>query len=205
MLVLPFLGKGQGVDIPVGPEVIAEVEGDLDKDGIAEKVVVLNTNDTTDFGIVREIKLFKQSEKKWTLWRSSKNAILKSEEGGMMGDPFAGIDIKDGILLISHFGGSSWKWSYTDKYRFQNNEFQLIGYSSIHGKVCELWTSFDFNLSTGKIIYETAFEDCENQDQVDSKREEETFYQKGVIIGMNDRNQQKVKIITPKYKQELYL
>ena len=69
-----------------------------------------------------------------------------------MGDPFEGIEIKNGILIINHWGGSSWKWSLSDKYRFQNNQFQLIGHTSNCGKPCEYWMNCDFNISTGKVI-----------------------------------------------------
>lgn len=41
----------------------------------------------------------------------------------MMGDPFGEIEIKNGILLVSQNGGSSWKWGHTDKYRYQDENF----------------------------------------------------------------------------------
>ena len=205
ILIIPFFTNGQNIEIPAAYEIIAETEGDLDKDGVAEKVVVYNTADTAEFGKVREIRIFKLSQKKWALWKSSKNVIRGSEEGGMMGDPFEGIEIKNGILLISHFGGSSWKWGKTDKYRFQNGEFQLIGYSSVYGKPCEYWENIDFNISTGKIIFKKEFETCENEDAVISKREEESFYKKGIKLDPNNRNLQEVKIVSPKFKHALYL
>lgn len=189
---------------PGGYELIAEQAGDLDKDGISEKVLVFNTTDSTEFGYVREIIILKQLKGQWTEWRKSKKAILKSREGGMMGEPFEGIEIKNGILIISFSGGSSWKWSHQDKYRFQNNEFELIGYSSFYGRSCDYWADFDFNLSTGKIVYKKEFEDCD-KDQEIYKTENETFYKKGVKVNLNNRNDKEIKLISPKYKYELYL
>lgn len=55
----------------------------------------------------------------------------------MMEDPYGEITIEKGILSISQNGGSSWKWGFTDKYRFQNNKFELISYTSNYGKLCE--------------------------------------------------------------------
>uniref|UniRef100_UPI004047854C hypothetical protein n=1 Tax=Mariniflexile sp. TaxID=1979402 RepID=UPI004047854C len=194
----------QEIPTPKGYEVLTQKSGDLDKDGIDEKIVVHNTTDSTEFGNVREIQILKWSDGNWKKWITSRNAILKSEEGGMMGDPFGEVEIKNGVLLISHYGGSSWKWSYTGKYRFQKDEFELIGYTSVYGKPCEYWTHFDFNISTGKIEYKKEFEDCE-KDQEIYKRENEVFYHKGLKINLNNRHLEDIKITTPKYKDELYL
>ena len=189
---------------PAGYDMLKETTGDLDKDGTAEKVIVYNTTDSTDFGFVRELVILKQANGKWRLWKRSRNAILKSQEGGMMGDPFEDIEIRNGILIISCSGGSSWKWSYKDKYRFQNNQFQLIGHWSSAGKPCETWTEVDCNLQTGKINYQIDFEKCNNEPEI-YKTERETFYKKGIHININNRIPDKIKIVTPKYKKEIYI
>src|SRR5688500_16038747 len=190
--------------IPKGYLLLEEKTGDLDKDGISEKVMVYNTTDSTEDGIGREIFILKKAGEQWNVWKRSTNAILRSSEGGMMGDPFQGIEIKNGLLIISLAGGSSWKWSHEDKYRFQNNEFELIGYTSNAGKPCEYWINLDFNISTGKMIYKKEYEDCE-KDQAIYKKEEEVFYKKGIKLNLGNRNKQEIRIVLPKYKHELYL
>jgi hypothetical protein len=72
------------------------------------------------------------------------------------------------------------------------------------GKPCEYWIHIDFNLSTGKIIYKKEFEDCEKGQEI-YKTENEAFYKKGISIDLNNRNSKELKIISPKYKHELYL
>jgi|TARA_B110000967_G_scaffold207113_1_gene255658 hypothetical protein len=188
-----------------GYEIIDEKNGDLDNDKVNEKVVVYETKDSTEYGNIREICILKNINGKWTDWKSSRNAILKNGDGGMMGDPFQGIEIENGILKINFFGGSSWKWSYTDKYRFQNNQFELIGYTSTYFKLCEYWETDDFNLSNGKIISKKEYEKCENGEQEIYKKENEIFYKKGIIINLQNRNEKEIKIETPKYKREIYL
>ena len=195
---------GQNISTPKGYESLAEKKGDLNNDGIDEKVIVYNTADTTEDGIVRELRIFKLIKGDWELWKKSRNAIKKSQEGGMMGDPFESIDIAKGLLIILFSGGSSWKWNYTDKYRFQNGEFQLIGYSGIYGKLCEYWVDVDFNLITGKVIYKKEFEDCDKNQQV-YKRQNEVFIKKGISLNIGNRNSKELKIISPKYKHEFYL
>lgn len=207
VIILTFFGVhcfGQNILTPKGFEVLAEKVGDLNKDGIDEKVIVYNTNDTTEDGIVRELQIFRLINNEWILWKKSRNAIKKSQEGEMIGDPFVAIDIVKGLLVIHFDGGSSWKWNYTDKYRFQNGEFELIGYTGIYGKLCEYWEDVDFNIVTGKITFKKEYEDCGKDQQV-YKRENETFFRKGISLNINNRNLKEVKIVSPKYKHEFYL
>src|SRR5215213_9566840 len=100
LLVFQLVSFAQN-DTPKGFEKIAEKAGDLDKDGIAEKVIVYNTTDSGEGGIVRELQILKQSANKWSVWQKSRAAVLKSQEGGMMGDPFQELEIERGILIIS--------------------------------------------------------------------------------------------------------
>ena len=187
-----------------GYELMAEVDGDLDKDGIPERVLVLETPYQTDWGTEREIHVYKIRAGEWELWRSSSDAIMKSEEGGMMGDPFESIEIKNGILIVRHFGGSSWKWSNIDKYRWQNNEFELIGYTTNYGKPCEYWEEFDFNLSTGKINYELEPEECEDYLN-EYEAAKGTFYEEGVKFNLQNRRVKEVEINDPDLGVTLYM
>ncbi|MEC5173813.1 hypothetical protein [Chryseobacterium nepalense] len=187
---------------PQGATVIETVDGDLDGDYIPEKVIVYNTKDTTDFGNFREIQILKRVNQKWTIMEKSRNAILKSKDGGMMGDPYQSTEIKNGILMITQAGGSSWKWGYTDKYRFQNGHFELIGYSSGSGKPEEYWIDIDFNLSTGKLIFDKEVENTEEYGNSKS----EIFIKKGMKINLQNRNQEKRReILLPKTKEKVYL
>lgn len=193
----------QDIFHPAGLDSIAGASGDLDNDGIAERVIVYDTKDTTDFGVVRELQIFRKVKDQWQVWIRTRKAVMASQEGGMMGDPFQNITVTAGILIISFDGGSSWKWSHSDKYRFQNNSFQLIGYSSYYGRPCDYWTEVDYNLSTGKLVYKKEYEDCENG-QKTTKKESETFINKGIKISLQNRYPSEIKITTPKYKADIY-
>ncbi len=135
-------------------KMMSEVLGDLDKDGIPEKVLVYDTDSVVDFGLVRALHIYKKEADNWKVWRKSNTAIMKSNEGGAsVEDPFQNISIKNGILIITHQGGGGPSmWSYTHKYRFQNNAFFLIGVSTEDSHY-EDKTVLDYNLSTGKAIY----------------------------------------------------
>jgi len=189
-------------------EVLIEISGDLDKDKISERIVVTELDEEGEYGKVRLLEIFKKEKRHWILWQSSKTAILGSEGGGMMGDPFFDkmINIKDGVITIDQNGGSSWKWGTTHKYRFQNGEFELIGYSTEYGKMCEYWAKFDFNLSSGKAIYEKEHETCDDAtgDPISIKVEKEAFIKKlKKLPNLRTINTSEVKFSTPKYKEEI--
>lgn len=56
------------------------------------------------------------------------------------------------------------------------------------------------------MIIKKEYESCENGDeQKIYKREKETVKKKGLIITMEKRNEKEIKIVTPKYRDEIYI
>ena len=159
------------IEIPKSFKILEDIEGDLDKDGVSEKVIVYDTEKETDFGTERQIYIYKKNNDKWELWRKSIGAVLPSQHGGMMGDPFEGISIERNCIVIHHFGGSRQKWNYTHRFRYQSGDFQLIGATVHFGSPCDYFFTFDYNLSNGKINYEKETEDCENENSKIEKEE----------------------------------
>ncbi|MGD8170811.1 hypothetical protein ACQEXU_04065 [Vibrio sp. TRT 21S02] len=148
-------------------KVLAEAFGDLDKDGKEEKVIVIDNGLPTDMGTARSILIYKQMPQGWKLWHTNDSAVLPSLHGGMMGDPFTGIDVERGALVIRHFGGSNQKWSYVHRFRYSNklNDWQLIGATVEYGLIECDYTRFDVNVSTGKAIYQTINNACYEGEQ----------------------------------------
>lgn len=206
-LITLHIANGQEIPIPKNYTIIDSTVGDLNNDNINELVVAYNIEPEKDFeSVPRELIIYKLENNKWNVWKKSKDALYGSRDGGMMSDPFGEIKIIKGILFINQNGGSSWKWDHTDKYRFQENEFYLIGYVANYGRPCDYWTMVDFNLSTGKMIVKKEYESCENGDeQKIFKRENEAFYKKGLKITLGKRNEKELKIISPKFKHEIYI
>ncbi|WP_010180029.1 hypothetical protein [Aquimarina agarilytica] len=158
-----------------GLTLLTEATGDLTNDGIPEKINVYDTQKETDFGTERLIHILKKNDTKWVLWKKSIGPILPSAHGGMQGDPFEGISIERNCIVIHHSGGSHQKWSYTHRYRYQNNEWQLIGATTHFGAACDYFETYDYNLSTGNINYRKEIENCET---AHTKIEEQQFYKK---------------------------
>ncbi|MFT4666869.1 MAG: hypothetical protein ACI9RM_000674 [Ulvibacter sp.] len=167
----PEIIQTEAIQMPKSFKILNEKEGDLDKDGIPEKVIVYDTEKETDFGTERQIYIYKKDNDKWVLWKKSIGAVLPSLHGGAMGDPFEGISIEKNCIVINHFGGSRQKWNYTHRFRYQNGGFQLIGATVNSGSPCDSFFTFDYNLSNGKMNYEKEIQDCENDSSKIDKKE----------------------------------
>lgn len=152
---LNFYSEPNNFSKPV--RILTESYGDLDNDGIPEKVVVLDSGlqGLSGMGNGRDLLIYKKNsgEESWYLWHTSRGPILDDNTGGLMGDPFESLSINRGTIVITHFGGSRDKWNYTHRYRYQNNDWYLIGSTVYHGATCDKFMTFDYNLSTGKAIY----------------------------------------------------
>jgi len=205
-VIVTTYSYGQGIILPEGYKILAETTGDLDKDKNPEKVLVVETTDSTEMGKIREIRIYKKNKTDWALWHLSRTAIMESDAGGMMGDPFTSVEIKKGILIISHEGGSSWKWYVTDKYRYQNFEFKQIGYTSGFGRPAgNEWTDVDMNLSTGKVIYDKKVTHWEDDKEIIDKHERETLYKKDLFITLETKNVKTFTFESPKYGYSINL
>lgn len=166
---------------PAGMTKLGEASGDLDKDGQAETVIVYDTQRQSkdDEGTERELHIFKSKEGKWELWHKSLGPVMNSQSGGLMGDPFQEVKVENGSIVLKHFGGSRSKWTYTHRFRWQEDDWKLIGATTVSGTPCEYWESYDYNLSTGTINYEKETEDCtESEDNPKTTKTAKAFTQK---------------------------
>ena len=139
-LLLPATGRQLADFVPPGYELLprGQAFGDLNRDGRPDAALVLRSlaeNDTvaaaaeeTDVeSQPRHLIIVLGTPGGYTLAAQTDKAALCNDCGGMYGDPFEGIEIKKGVLSLSHYGGSSWRWGITTKYRYQTGRFYLIG------------------------------------------------------------------------------
>lgn len=199
--------SAQEISIPKNYQILDSISGDLSFDSIKELVVVYNTApDTSDNGVERELIIYKKSNLGWEIWKRSMQALYHSKGGGMMGDPYAGIEIKNNTLRISHYGGSGAKWSNTDTYRFQNSEFYLIGFDDYNGRLCDAFNELSFNLSTGKIIAKQYTETCNDSlEPISNSTQQETWYYKNLRITLQERQGKQLVLVSPKNNWEFYI
>jgi hypothetical protein len=205
MIFLNLSAIGQNEEIRSFQKVLFEGYGDLDGDGIDEKVEVFDTTDTTALGTIRIIRISKKVGIAWHVLEQSEHAIYRSQEGGMVGEPLKSIEIKDQQLVIEHHGGSGWKWGGIDKYVYMKGAFQLVFFTTYYGQQCEYWQQFDFDILTRRVTYKKVYQKCEGELCNEMRIETERFKAKNPHLNLQNRNLTELRIVSPKYKVSLYL
>jgi hypothetical protein len=163
-------GKDVAGFIPPGWFVEHSAFGDLNNDKIEDMVIVIQPKDSmTESRYNCDTKAWDDEEKgfprvlfiifgeesgSYRLALQDNDFILRPDEGGMRGDPFEGeaISIKNNVLSFGFSGGTSQRWTVQYKFRYQHNDWYLIGASS-GGYHSVLGTANEnsYNLITGKV------------------------------------------------------
>lgn len=114
--------------VPAGFAALDTASGDLNMDGKTDMILVLKSlaEDTlSDIGGDEQqelrrpmLLLLGQDNGAYTLAARNDNAVLCHNCGGIFGDPFTGITIKNGYFSIEHgiAGGQHWESATTFKY-----------------------------------------------------------------------------------------
>lgn len=161
--------------IPKGYTEFEKYFGDLNKDGIEDCVLIIKKTDSANVVINRFDKkvdrnrrgiivLFKK-EKSYQLADKNLDCFSsENEDGGVYFAPELWIEINNNKLYVHYGHGRYGYWEYT--FRFQNSNFELIGYdsSSNHGSRVNGMTSINF-LTKKKVIYENVNENDEGGDE----------------------------------------
>jgi len=195
--------------VPKGYKKIVEIKGDLDKDGIDEYVFVFNTTKEikSDFenGYKREFFILKKINKKFKIWQHN-NSILFADKTGFSPEynSLPEFKIKNGILEITQIfdTNSRHTQTYKDKFRFQNNDFYLIGSEHHFDDTCSFNFSEEINFSTGKIIVNQTFQKCfDDENEPVEKDFNQVFFHNFKPIKMNNFKVGDNLIKIPKTKQ----
>jgi hypothetical protein len=156
-ITIPMTAKDPEGFAPKGWEIDAVEKGDLNGDEIDDAAIVMTKpevmeNDTLKESSKRFLVLVFGDGSQFKRTAFSDEAALDKDEGGAMGDPFQDLKIEKGIVTINYYGGSAWRWGVTERYRWQQNRWMLIGatYESFHAtEPDETGSVTDTNLSTG--------------------------------------------------------
>ncbi|GAA4202275.1 hypothetical protein GCM10022289_16790 [Pedobacter jeongneungensis] len=121
---------------------IDQVYGDLNNDAIEDLAVVFEYNRTIDetrvYGdnssaIIKEtqkpriLAIFFKDKSTGTFNLSTQNNdfILRSAEGGKLGDPLQQVAIKDQQLYLRFQGGAEWRWELGYTFKYENKDWFL--------------------------------------------------------------------------------
>jgi len=122
------------VFVPEHYAILDSVSGDLNLDGYPDLILVLKhmdeeeTSDVNGDEVPRPLLILTgQADQSFQLAKRNDNTVYCFDCGGMMGDPYAGITIKDAYFSVEHYGGSGSRWVriITYKYSKADNEWYL--------------------------------------------------------------------------------
>jgi hypothetical protein len=150
----PVLKQNANDFIPQGFVLSGTSIGDLNKDGVADKVLLIKGTDKgayekNEYGEMVDrnrrglVILFKKGEQYELVLKNANCFSSENEDGGVYYAPELSLEINKGNLYIHYAHGRYGYWKYT--FRYRNSDFYLIGYdSSEGGVVVEKETSINF-------------------------------------------------------------
>jgi uncharacterized protein YecT (DUF1311 family) len=120
--------------IPENYSILDSVSGNLNRDEFNDYVIILkkkNEEETSNFVDDKQelrplMLLIGQPNNKFVKVLQNDKSVLCYDCGGIMGDPYEGITIKNGYFSIEHYGGSNWRWTEIITYKYseiENNWF----------------------------------------------------------------------------------
>ena len=109
--------------VPAGYQVLDVATGDLNRDAYPDKLVALDTLLVDSLRRESEARrplllLTGQPDGTYRLAARNDNAIMCSGCGGMMGDPYQQLVIKNGYFSVEHYGGSNWRWTHILTFKY---------------------------------------------------------------------------------------
>ncbi|MBK8752346.1 MAG: hypothetical protein IPL99_12180 [Candidatus Competibacteraceae bacterium] len=161
--------------VPARYVVFEEIQGNLNTDSQADYVFIIKGTDRDKFvkheyrgeldrnrrGIIIAFK----NKNQYELVMENRDCFSsENEDGGVYFAPELNVSINKGNLIVHYAHGRYGYWTYS--FRYQNSDFELIGYDSSqnHGPVVE--RSVSINLMTKKmLIRENINQDAEGGDE----------------------------------------
>ncbi|NHN32866.1 hypothetical protein G9U52_23910 [Paenibacillus sp. S3N08] len=198
----------------------AVVYGDMNFDDIEDVALVVEQNEA-DFELTPARALvigYGTGYGNYELAAFNDNIVLRADEGGILGDPYNGIYFDDqGILTVSEYGGSNWRWSNNYRFAYLVDEWYFIGYNKITTYLHDESEYFetDFDMIHGKILnhyFDESGNLISDEDYTDSRElfpldHFSRWYQVGDYRGYEDRyydNNLGYELSFPKSWQDYY-
>jgi hypothetical protein len=156
-------------------EKVAETKGDLDKDGVDEIVIAYQTNDVDkDSFFMKELHIYKIKGKQLKLWKRNTTVLFSKRDSYEEEDNIPKLKVANNTLIIEQtFHGSSKADDYYKNiFRFQNDDWFLIGATTVTQYNC-LWEDvYDINFSTGEVVVKWKNQCCPDVNDCDENKAE---------------------------------
>jgi hypothetical protein len=132
---------------------------DINGDGLPDVLVISEENPqivsgSTVYGKRSLMFFVGQKDGSVKLSFANDKMIMGADEGGTFGDPLNGLTLrKNGTITSNVYGGSAWRWAYTDTMQFRHGDLYIIGLDSYAGWTGDLRSdTVSQDLLTGQVI-----------------------------------------------------
>lgn len=156
--------------VPKGFVLFEDISGDLNGDGVADRLLVVKGTDSTKFedcdcslGIVDRnrrgiILLIKKGNAYEVAVQNLSCFASENEDGGVYFAPELSLSIKKNKLYVDYSHGRYGSWCFT--FRYRNADLELIGYDMYEnrGPITETARSLNFLTNRMKVLFNTTLE-----------------------------------------------
>lgn len=114
--------------IPTGYSILDSASGDLNKDRLKDYVLILKIDEEADHADTTRplLLLMGTGKEEYRLFARNDSVVLCKSCGGVFGDPYAGITVKNNFFSVEHYGGSNWRWTRIITFRYDTKTGQFI-------------------------------------------------------------------------------
>jgi len=152
--------------VPAGYKKVLEAKGDLDRDGVEELVVVYNdSKKPSGVGFKRHLYILKKVKNSLKIWKTNSTILWGSQDCGFCADAGVNLSVKIKnytIITEQTFWHNSRHTSiFRNVFRYQNNDWFLIGSTYNDRYNCGYDYTYDINFSTKQVHITYDGEDCD--------------------------------------------
>ena len=117
--------------IPSGYSILDSASGDMNNDRVKDLILILkNNNESIENNydeLIRPLLILHGTKNNnYTLFAKNDSVVLCSICGGVFGDPYEAITIKNNFFSIEHYGGSNWRWTKIITFKYNEKVKKYI-------------------------------------------------------------------------------